>query len=67
VDAYHGLEAHDALGGPPCVSCHTVHERGGDGMAYYMDRARVASTCRACHSGSDAPGISLELSYPAAD
>jgi hypothetical protein len=67
VDAYHGLEVHDALGGPPCVSCHAVHERGGDGMAYYMDRARVASACRACHSDSDAPGISPELSYPAAD
>jgi hypothetical protein len=61
--AYHGPEAHDALSRPPCVSCYTVHARGGDGMAYYMARERVAAECRVCHPDEGAPTVSPEPSY----
>jgi len=50
LSAYHGLEAHDAPPAPACVSCHVVHQRGGDGMAYYMSRRRVDGRCRECHA-----------------
>ena len=66
MDAYHGLEAHDALGGPPCVNCHNVHPRGGDGMAYYMASETVARECRACHPSENDPTVSPEPSYAGA-
>jgi hypothetical protein len=40
-----------------------AHERGGDGMAYYMSRATVARECGVCHLGEDEPTVSPEPSY----
>ena len=45
------------------MTCHTVHDRGGDGMAYYMTRTTVARECRACHPGDRDPTIAPEPSY----
>ena len=51
LEAYHCAEGHDGPEAPACVACHSVHERGGSGIIYFLSRDRVDPQCRACHPG----------------
>ena len=65
VEAYHGLAAHDdADDAPACVTCHAVHETGGDGIAYYMERERVDRQCRSCHPEEGGPSVRVGAALP---
>ncbi|MDH3685435.1 MAG: cytochrome c3 family protein, partial [Myxococcales bacterium] len=46
--SFHGHPEHDGDASPVCVSCHSVHTRDGNAMAYQMARDTVDRQCRSC-------------------
>lgn len=47
---FHALAVHNTNLGVGCVECHTVHERGGNREAYFLDAAVVRTQCARCHA-----------------
>jgi hypothetical protein len=66
VEAFHGRADHQGPEVPRCVRCHAVHEKDGDGIRYFMSRARVDRICRECHEPDTKMAIpSLVIGQPA--
>jgi len=47
---FHQLPVHNAALGVACVSCHRVHEPGGNPDAFFLNAAWVRAQCARCHS-----------------
>lgn len=47
---FHQLPVHNVELGVACVSCHGVHDAGGDPEHHFLRAAEVRSWCARCHS-----------------
>jgi hypothetical protein len=46
---FHQLPVHNVELGVACVTCHTVHDAGGNPAAYFLRAAHVRTQCARCH------------------
>ena len=47
---FHQLAVHNVDLGVDCVTCHPVHETGGNADAYFLHAKHVRSQCARCHA-----------------